>query len=628
MKWFISNILNKKILLLIIAIAATFFLFTEVLGLINDKSEQPISQQGTLDLSGWNPSRTEIISLNGKWEFYWQRLLTYNDLQHKYLKPDLMAEVPKVWNGYNINGKSLSGFGYATYRLRIINAQEGQEFAIRMPTVSTAYKLYINDKLIASNGKVGIDKQHFIPEYRPVLAEFTPTSKDFNIILQAANFSYARGGVWYPIFIGFAEKVTDYDKTIGYKDMFLLGAFLIMAFYYSSIFLMRKGDRGSLYFVLLCFITIGRTVIYGDYVINRMLPSNGYSVIVAIDYVTLLWFPVMLVLLIGELFAEQVSCKLKRLFILYAVFMSLFVMLSPIYVYTSFTYPLEAVALAMVTYAIVCDIRAFSGAKADSAIIFVGALAVLLGGIHDVLYQNNIISSGLGELSSFGFLIMLFLQAYILARRIKESVETAITSELKFLQAQIKPHFLYNAINTFVSISRYDMEQARRLMIDFSSYLRRSFDFKGLGQVVPLRHEIELVKAYLDIEKAQYEERLEVSFEVCDDKDVKVPILVLQPVIENAILHGVLPKKEGGCIEVLIKKEEKMMVFTVKDNGVGIEQEKVENILKHESRSGVGLSNIDSRLKKLYGRGLQINSKPGIGTEITWCVPVNINESV
>jgi len=114
--------------------------------------------------------------------------------------------------------------------------------------------------------------------------------------------------------------------------------------------------------------------------------------------------------------------------------------------------------------------------------------------------------------------------------------------------------------------------------------------------------------------------------EVCDDADVKVPILMLQPVVENAILHGVLPKREGGRIEVTIKKDEKMLIFTVKDNGVGIEREKLGSILKRESGSGVGLSNIDNRLRKLYGEGLHINSSSSGGTEVTWSIPVSKTE--
>ncbi|GAB1476918.1 hypothetical protein MASR2M70_17540 [Bacillota bacterium] len=377
----------------------------------------------------------------------------------------MIAKVPDVWNDYKINEKGLSGFGYATYRLRIENAQPGQALAIRMPTVSTAYNLYINDKLIASNGKVSANRQHFVPEYRPVMAEFTPSSNSFDIILQVANFSYARGGAWYPIFMGPAEDVAVYDKTIGYKDLFLTGAFLIMALYFLCIFFMHRVEKSSLYFVLLCLIALGRTIIYGDYIINKILPWANYPVIVAVDYITLFWFPVVLALLIGELFPKQASKKLSRPLIIYAAILSMLTIITPINIYTSLTYAIEAVALAIGIYVNICVLKAFPQARVDAVIIFAGTLAVVLGGIHDVLYQNNIISSDFGELSTFGFLIMLFLEAYILAKRFKESIDTAITSELRFLQAQIKPHFLYNTINTVVSISRYDPEEARKLLV-------------------------------------------------------------------------------------------------------------------------------------------------------------------
>ncbi|NCB52633.1 MAG: histidine kinase, partial [Clostridia bacterium] len=207
--------------------------------------------------------------------------------------------------------------------------------------------------------------------------------------------------------------------------------------------------------------------------------------------------------------------------------------------------------------------------------------------------------------------------------QLKQSVDKSIASELKFLQAQIKPHFLYNALNTFVSISRYDADQARSLLIDFGNYLRRSFDFKNPSQFTTLKNELELVRTYVAIEKAQFEERLEVCFEICDDQEINVPVLMLQPVVENAIFHGVLPKIEGGRVEISVNRNGRMLEFTVKDNGVGMEPDKLRSVINYESASGVGLSNIDGRLKRLFGKGLQIKSCPGTGTEVTWAVRIN-----
>jgi sensor histidine kinase YesM len=250
------------------------------------------------------------------------------------------------------------------------------------------------------------------------------------------------------------------------------------------------------------------------------------------------------------------------------------------------------------------------------------ALIIILAAyVHDTLYWTNVINNAYGEIIYAGLFAFLFIQMIIQARRIKLFDDKNTAAELSFMQAQIKPHFLYNAINAFVSISRYDMDRARELLIRFSNYLRRSFDFKDLSQFVMLKNEVELAQAYVDIEKARFEEELEVTFDVCSDLEVKVPILMLQPIIENAINHGVLPKNGGGRVEISINRAGKFVRFSVRDNGVGMETEKLETIKKNYG-SGIGLFNIHRRLKKLYGKGLSIRSSIGAGTEITWSVPI------
>jgi sensor histidine kinase YesM len=206
--------------------------------------------------------------------------------------------------------------------------------------------------------------------------------------------------------------------------------------------------------------------------------------------------------------------------------------------------------------------------------------------------------------------------------QLKESVDKARLTEMAFLQAQIKPHFLYNALNTFVSISRYDMDKARDLIIEFGNYLRRSFDFRDLTQLVPLKNELELVRAYIQIEKARFEERLEVIFDVPEDLEVSIPMLILQPIIENAIIHGILPNPEGGNVYISIRKEEKALHVMVKDDGAGMDEGRLEDVLADDRNTGIGLYNIEKRLRRLYGRGLEIKSKPGGGTEVNLCIPM------
>ena len=221
-----------------------------------------------------------------------------------------------------------------------------------------------------------------------------------------------------------------------------------------------------------------------------------------------------------------------------------------------------------------------------------------------------------------GFFIFLLIQMLIKAMSIKDYYENKNAAELRFLQAQIKPHFLYNALNAIISISRYDQERSTKLLVSFSNYLRGCFNFKSTDNQTLLRQEMEHVNAYLEIEKARFEERIEFSIKLPEHLDYHIPVLVLQPIIENAIVHGLLPKPEGGKIELIIMENGAYLEFSVKDNGIGMDAKKILQEQSDEMGNGIALGNIDSRLRKTYGTGLTIVSEKMIGTEVQWRIPI------
>lgn len=384
---------TSYIIAIISILAIASFLFIGVLKQGKAQVETPSLHQGNLDVSNWNCTQNGLISFSGEWEFYWEKILCHDDLKGEDVKPDLLVRVPDVWNNCQLNGKRLPGYGYATYRLRVENVKEGQSLAIRMPTVSTAYRLYVDNQLIASNRIVGEDQGHYAPEYKPMTAVFTPTAKDFDIILQVANFSSARGGVWYFIPMGTQEAVVNYDRIIIYKDMFLIGAFLIMAVFYFFVYIMNKEDKANLYFVLLCISVLIRVGIYGDYSISRIFPMIHYDMIVKIDYLSIYWIATSYVLLLKEVFPGQKSKKIIDVIVVYAVAMSILTLVSPIIIFTSITYFIEGVAILIFGYAFTCTIIAFYKQISGSSVFVIGSITVLLASIHDVLYENNFIHS-------------------------------------------------------------------------------------------------------------------------------------------------------------------------------------------------------------------------------------------
>jgi two-component system sensor histidine kinase ChiS len=209
---------------------------------------------------------------------------------------------------------------------------------------------------------------------------------------------------------------------------------------------------------------------------------------------------------------------------------------------------------------------------------------------------------------------------------LKRSVNQAIQAELAFLQAQIKPHFLYNALNTIIAFCWTDPEKAGHLLLSLSDYLRGSINFNSTEQFIPLQQELELVQSYLTIEKARFEEKLNCRYLLDVTPDVLVPTLILQPIVENAVKHGILPKEDGGTVTISIQPDDPYIRITIEDDGIGIPPEKLSRLLEAPSDQSVGLTNINRRLKRLYGYGLAISSRINGGTTVNIKIPVQRKE--
>jgi len=199
-------------------------------------------------------------------------------------------------------------------------------------------------------------------------------------------------------------------------------------------------------------------------------------------------------------------------------------------------------------------------------------------------------------------------------------------AELDALQAQINPHFLFNTLNTIIMFSRTNPETARRLLIRLATFFR--YALKRHGHFNSIKEEIEYLNTYLVLEKARFRDKLKIIRDIDESLyDYQVPVLTIQPLVENAVKHGILPKQGQGTVWIrAFLEEEEEIIFEIKDNGVGIPPEKFPDILKlgYGSGNGVGLSNVHERLKGLFGEeyGLKVESTPGEGTSIFIRIPL------
>lgn len=188
-------------------------------------------------------------------------------------------------------------------------------------------------------------------------------------------------------------------------------------------------------------------------------------------------------------------------------------------------------------------------------------------------------------------------------------------AELKALKAQIEPHFLFNALNVIGAYCRTDGEKAKELILNLSNYFRSTLEIEG--DFSTLERELVLIKAYVAIEEARFLNRLVVKFEIDENLlNMKFPILLLQPIVENSIKHGILKKIDGGIVSINIEDKENEVLVKISDNGVGF-----ENAEKSQS-TGIGISNINNRLKLLYGEKYKLDIlSSNSGSSVSFFIP-------
>lgn len=194
-------------------------------------------------------------------------------------------------------------------------------------------------------------------------------------------------------------------------------------------------------------------------------------------------------------------------------------------------------------------------------------------------------------------------------------------AEFHALQSQINPHFIFNSLNTISAFCREKPGKARELLIDLATYFRNSIQNKeGL---VDIYEEMDYVKAYLQLEKARFEERLTLDIEIPDNLNCEMPCLILQPIVENAVIHGAMKRKQG-IVKIIAKEEKGKLKISVIDNGFGIPKDIIERLELEVSHEGnIGLINVQRRLCYLYGKenGLDIQTSSE-GTEINIYIPI------
>lgn len=213
-------------------------------------------------------------------------------------------------------------------------------------------------------------------------------------------------------------------------------------------------------------------------------------------------------------------------------------------------------------------------------------------------------------------------------QKLEEQKRLVLEARLDALQRQINPHFLFNTLNSIGSLVRFEPEQAREMIVRLGNILRALL--RDHDTFVPLREELAFTDDYLGIEVVRFgAEKLRVEREIdAATLELMVPSMVLQPLIENSIKHGLEPRLEGGTVTLRSRVRGRRLIIDVEDDGVGIMPARAAAVgsvtAQRHSGNGIGMKNVRERLEVLYGgeARFEVESRPGRGTRVTLDVPL------
>lgn len=594
--------------------------------------------KGKMELAGWDIEYTKTLQLDGEWEFYWNQLLIPADFSEEKLdKPVLTGfmQVPSLWNGKSPGGEKLPVFGCATYRLVLENISYKGVLGLKKGNARFSSKVFVNGQELLSDGVPAGRASDYESGNTPQLGFFSGNGNKIEILVQVSNYEYPNSGIPVSIELGsengmLHQNQRDYLFSIAVFVILLTIAFLFFNFFVVARFHGVK-EYSMLLFSAFCILFALGNALADQRPLLLLLPNISFTLafklkdfFLTANFIVMLW--------IFHMFKKGFLPPkvLRILSIAYSTFL-IEILILPIYIYIKVymfvMFCNTIILLLLLIQSILLYVR-----NAEGFLLFISILAVNMYSLDAILFS-------LGFKNSSSFLqvymmifaavmtLLLSMQYFTAIRHRQNSIKQTQEAEIAFLRAQINPHFLYNALNSIAALCTTAPDKAEEVVLELSQYLRGSFDFKRMDAMSTLDKELELLEAYLYIEKTRFGDRLKVVYDIDETLNLRMPPLILQPLVENAVKHGLMKKIAGGTVTVTIQRQGDDALFTVEDNGIGMEQDKLDYLLEENPRAGgIGVSNIKQRLKMLYDRELLIKSEKGNGTQVSFALPLRKEE--
>lgn len=615
-----SNILLVASLILTAALIAAPF----IAGSINRKiTNYPDIIKGSADFSETTHSKISTLYLTGEWEvFEGKHIISESFSGDGTFIQTPMGLLTALQNYPNSNGC------HTSYRIKIKNL-DFEHAIVYVPHFAGSYHIFLNGNLITESGV--FSENHTQANLRLNAKELNfEKDKEYSLVIEV-SCSKMPGLYMTPI-------IADYDYALKYSDVaktvrcIVFGIVMFCTFFILMYSVNKKSLFNSYWFPVLSFFVALRMI----------LSTDGYSAFYvlfgSIDYeqlTLLICLSTFIIKIIALLFyTETLDLKIgKGTFIAFcciAVLGTLTVTLFPSAIFNPYYFALIQAATLPLDIVILDRLAKSITQKVPYSVFYMlGYIAIISGLMVDCFYTNGLLPFTASSFMPIAFAISIILFTVVFAEKHTAIYNAALkTAELdrqlteantSIMISQIQPHFLYNALNTIKHLIKHDPKTAEKAVISFSKYLRGNMESITNKEPIPFEVELEHIKNYCDIELLRFGDKIDIIYNTkCTA--FSVPALSIQPLVENAIKHGVTKKIDGGTVTVTSYENADSYIITVNDNGIGFDP---DNPLadSNNSHTHLGIENVKSRLALMVNGTLQIDSTPNIGTNVTVTIP-------
>lgn len=636
--------------------------------------ERPVVQNGILDLRHYNWEEGGMVNLAGDWEFYWHQFYFPGDIRQNSTTGKKFIRVPSFWNDYVDSWyDNPEGFGYATYHVKVLCPLSHDKLALKLLTVESAYRLFINGMQVLSAGHPDTTASAAVPELAPAIIDVEPDRDTLDIVLQVSNYHNHVGGLWDEVKLGPAAKVQSGLMTNLSIELLVTGCLLISFLYYFILYLSFRKRYVLLFFSIVCLIMSIRTLVMGEMPI-LYVSDVGWAFARRIEYISLYLSVPSFSLFSYQLFPQDFSRKVLWLVLSVSAIFLLLALFASYYIYT---YPVryyEGILLAVALYALVAYTKAAVHKRPGSMLFLAGFSILLVTIVNDILYVNLVANTV--PLFYIGLLFFVVTLSVLLSRQFARNFSelqmankklSLANDELAVMNSAIQDknnelRKINHEIDTFVNRTSHDLRSPLLSVLGIARTVQREQKIENIRGLLAIQEKtlermnrvisdiIDFSKnkrLRLDLKEIEFQSLVhnaleDHSFMIVNAPDIKKNIrinqfekfisdprrisVILNNLVSNAIKYSDKSKEQPEItVDVLVA--DGMATIEVSDNGLGIEEERLSEIFtlfyrstSSSSGSGLGLYIIKETVEKLKGY-INISSKKMEGTTIKINIP-------